>query len=340
MSDNDFAVIRELCEDEEASGWTKSVLAINQEEGKKVLITRLSKDKIIRFYTYRENASKLTPAKMTALHEKAEKKYKEEEEKFISINKKVKGLSHPNIAKVIGAGIDSGTNENIVLTEFASGMTVYKITEGMPVACMAPLFLQMIDAVSFMHQNSLLHLNLKPRRIRVLEEQNGFLLKLTDFGYAVNFGEFNESYLPTPPFCAPEVALLEKDKIGETSDLYSLGAIMYYCMTRVLPFPDREQIETPNELIEVLKTEYSEPMTPSQRKPDILEMPYVGGIPYKVDSEKVLQLEKIVMGLIQRDVNARPVKKASQLFNLVKDVFSEAVENRFSSSATISTMGI
>ena len=108
-------------------------------------------------------------------------------------------------------------------------------------------------------------------------------------------------------------------------------------MTRVLPFPDRDPIETPRELVEVLKTEHSEPMPPSQRRPDILDMPYVGGIPYKVDSGKVLKLEEIVMGLIQRNVNARPIKTTVELHRKISAIFPEAGGGGFSSSATLTT---
>ena len=334
MKEFNFAVLREMSEEDEASGWVKSALAVK--DGKKVVGMRLNKDKILKFYTYRTDVDKLTQEKLTAIKVKAEAKFKEEEARFERVNKKVIGLSHPNITKVTYVGTDTATNETIVVLEYAPGLSIYKTTEGMPVACMAPIFLQLIDAVVFMHQKKLLHLNLKPRRIRIKDDDDGFSfkLKLTDFGYAMDFGKFDEGYLPTPPFCAPEVAFQQKDKIGATSDLYSVGTIMYYCMARVLPFPDREEIETPRELVEVLKTE-TEPMLLSERRPEVLDMPYVGGFKYKVDSEKVKKLEEIVMGLIKKNVEDRPIKSALALAEAVLAIFPEAEANKFTSSATM-----
>lgn len=332
-----YKVLKELHEDEEPSSWTKSVLSENPEGGGKLVLARLHKEKILQFYTYRESAEGLTPEIRKRLVEKATAMFNEEDARFAAINNKVVGLTHPNIAKVIKVEKDPQTKDTVVVFEYAPGKSIADITSGMTVEAMIPFFLNMIEAVIFMHQNSLLHLNLKSKRIRVDDGLN-LSVKLTDFGYAADFGKFEDYYFPAPGYCAPEVALKQKDKIGETSDLYSLGAIMYHCMARVAPFPERASADTPGSLADAIAGE-SEPMKPSEKNPHILEMPYIGGIPYKIDSAKVLQLEEIVMDLIQKNVEDRKIRTALELSEKISAIFKDACKDRMTPSSSI-TFGI
>ncbi|MBI2091661.1 MAG: protein kinase family protein [Deltaproteobacteria bacterium] len=330
----DFSVIRELREAEETSSWIKSVIAVMPDTGSPVIISRLNKEKLIKHYSYAPNAEKLSASEQKAILERAELKFVQEAKDFIEINKKVIGLSHSNIVGVLHVDKDQTTGEDIIVREFFSGISLYDMTEGMAVEGMIPLFLGLIDAVDFIHRHKFLHLNLKPKKVRISESINGYTIKLADFGYAADKKSNPETIHGVLAFGAPEVLLRDKDKFGEGSDIFSIGAIMYYCMTRAWPFPQREGAKDFGRLIEILKNEHM-PMKPSAANPAILDTAFTAGIRYKKDIKKISQFEDAVMDIISE----RKIQTAGELHRVIMDIFPDITTGQVISSATI-TSGI
>ncbi len=345
----DFNIIRALRDDEESSSWIKSQIVTTTDTGKMAIASRLNKDKIIKHYSYIPNPE-LAPLEegplarppvtvnygdeMTQAREYANIRYKEELQRFIESNKKALGLTHPNIVGVMELRKDQTTGEDIIIREFYMGDSIYDMTKGLLVEGMVPIFLGVIDAVDFIHRKRMLHLNLKPMRIRVVHTEYGFQVKLTDFGYASDFGKIGDFVHGVPSFSAPEVIFKQKREIGETSDLYSIGAIMYYCMTRALPFPLRNGAKSMDRLIDMVEREH-EPMKPSDQNPAIIENP-TEKIKLNREPEKVKLLEDLVMGLIKKEPSDRLVKSAVDLHKKISAIFKGVKSGIAAPSATFS----
>lgn len=323
-----YVVIRELSKDEEPSHWTRSQLAVDTRTNEKVLISRLDKIKYTAFYNVRAQSEAETDEEKAAVKINAEAKYKEELEQFVEQHKKVVGLSHPNIAKVIDVGIDQGSGEAVVTVEYVDGAPIFDVTNGMSILGMIPIFLSVLEALDYIHDADLLHLNLKSKRILV---KAGFpsKAKLTDYGYAINIGNVPERVLGSAKYSAPEVIMGQRDKIGVISDLYSFAVLAYCCMTRVYPFPDREDVSNNYELREMIQKE-DEPMKPSARNTFMLRKDCD-----KFAADKISKLEDVVMTQLKPNPDDRPLRTASEFQKNISGLFQEELEKKKIGDITI-----
>ena len=85
---------------------------------------------------------------------------------------------------------------------------------------------QICDGVAYMHQNNILHLDLKPENVLCITP-NSNEIKIIDFGLARKFDPKNKFKVMfgTPEFVAPEVVNYET--IDYATDMWSVGVICY-----------------------------------------------------------------------------------------------------------------
>lgn len=100
------------------------------------------------------------------------------------------------------------------------------------------LLLQVTSAIAYAHGKSVMHRDLKPANILIDQDEDAFVV---DFGLARDLGAaggatLTGQMLGTPAYMSPEQALGDSDRIGETSDVYALGAVLYECLTGRAPF--------------------------------------------------------------------------------------------------------
>jgi serine/threonine-protein kinase len=143
-------------------------------------------------------------------------------------------LSHPNIARLLDAGIAAGGQPYLVL-EFVDGEPIDRWceTRGLSVEARVRLFLEALAAVGFAHENLILHRDLKPANILVTAEGH---VKLLDFGIAKLLDE-GEQGAPateltqlagrafTPEYAAPEQ--IQGGDVTTATDVYALGVLLY-----------------------------------------------------------------------------------------------------------------
>lgn len=146
-------------------------------------------------------------------------------------------LAHPNIARLLDAGVTEAGQPFLVL-EYVQGTRIDRYCEvhGLGPTQRLTLFRQVLDAVEHAHANLIVHRDLKPSNILVTSEGEA---KLLDFGIAKlvageSAGERTEltargGLTFTPEYAAPEQVL--GGPITTGTDVYSLGVLIYLLLT-------------------------------------------------------------------------------------------------------------
>jgi len=151
------------------------------------------------------------------------------------------GLEHPNIARLLDAGL---TSEGIpfIVMEFVAGEPVHEYCrkQDLPVRDRLRLFLKICDAVQFAHRSLVVHRDLKPSNILVTEEG---IPKLLDFGIAKMLSPVGTEAEPgtmpltqamTPDYASPEQ--LRGANVNTATDVYSLGVLLFELLAGHRPY--------------------------------------------------------------------------------------------------------
>ncbi|KAI1200997.1 hypothetical protein F5X97DRAFT_291854 [Nemania serpens] len=156
---------------------------------------------------------------------------------------------HPHIARLYEVMV----TESLVwlVLEYCPGDELYNylLKHGpLPVDKVQKTFTQLVGAVSYVHQQSCVHRDLKLENILLDKYEN---VKLVDFGFTREY-EGKSNYLQT--FCgticysAPEMLKGEK-YAGEKVDVWSLGVILYALLCGELPFDDDDDNVTRTKIL-------------------------------------------------------------------------------------------
>ncbi|KAI1173648.1 kinase-like protein [Nemania sp. FL0916] len=156
---------------------------------------------------------------------------------------------HPHIARLYEVIV----TESLVwlALEYCPGDELYNylLKHGpLPVDKVKKIFSQLVGAVSYVHQQSCVHRDLKLENILLDKHEN---VKLVDFGFTREY-EGKSNYLQT--FCgticysAPEMLKGEK-YAGEKVDVWSLGVILYALLCGELPFDEDDDNVTRSKIL-------------------------------------------------------------------------------------------
>ncbi len=145
------------------------------------------------------------------------------------------GLQHPNVVGVYDRGAYDGTY--YIAMEYVPGRTLKQlVTEEGPLDPVRAIDLvcEILKAVRFAHRRGVIHRDLKPHNVIVDESDHA---KVTDFGIArAGASDMTEtgSILGTAQYLSPEQA--QGLAVSPSSDLYSVGVILYELLTGRVPF--------------------------------------------------------------------------------------------------------
>ena len=174
-------------------------------------------------------------------------------------------LEHPNIALLLDGGTTMDGLPYFVM-EYVEGLSITKFCDlhQFSIEERLKLFQSICSAVAYAHQNLVVHRDLKPSNIHVTEDGTP---KLLDFGIAkllnpdwsVNTAEATATMFRamTPEYASPEQ--LRGLPITTTSDVYSLGVVLYELLTGTRPF--KFESHQPEEVAKIVFT--TEPIRPS-----------------------------------------------------------------------------
>lgn len=133
-------------------------------------------------------------------------------------------IAHPHIACVFTYEPATVVGPGIVM-EYVDGRTLADFLAENPSKAMRErVFVQLLQAVAYMHRCGVVHNDIKPGNILVTRADND--VRLIDFGLADNDAHYLARTMGcTPAYASPELLAREKD-IDARSDIYSLGVIM------------------------------------------------------------------------------------------------------------------
>ena len=164
--------------------------------------------------------------------------------RFKNESKAISLLNHPNIVKVYDVSVSE--NLQYIVMEYVDGMTLReylnerggKLTSRETVHFIS----QILKALDHAHHNGVVHRDIKPQNIMLLD--NG-QLRMMDFGIARISRAENQltggKAMGSVHYISPEQA--KGDETDFTSDIYSVGVMMYEMLSGHLPFDADDVVE-------------------------------------------------------------------------------------------------
>ncbi len=146
-------------------------------------------------------------------------------------------LRHPNVVRVYDVGEQDGIH--FIVMEFLEGMALdayFRQNAPVDLDLFFHLFFQLASALGEAHRHGIIHRDVKPANVSILE---GPKAVLTDFGIAAALSVDNRLTMPgilmgTPAYMSPEQAR-GTSNLDPRTDVFSLGMMMYEVLSGVLP---------------------------------------------------------------------------------------------------------
>ena len=229
-------------------------------------------------------------------------------------------LDHPGIVPIFEIGQHEG--QHYFSMGFVEGDSLAARVAESPLAPTdaAQLVHTIAEAVQFAHDRGVIHRDLKPANILLDRARQP---RVTDFGLARRVEGNSEltatgQILGTPSYMAPEQASGKSEQVSPLTDVYALGAILYFLLTGRPPFQAPSTLET---LRQVLETE---PLAPRQLNPNVtldlqtITLKCLEKSPdrrYASAQELSEELERFLRG---EPVRARPINKLQRAWRWVR----------------------
>jgi eukaryotic-like serine/threonine-protein kinase len=185
--------------------------------------------------------------------------------RFKNESKAVAVLSHPNIVKVYD--VSFGDRIQYIVMEYIDGITLKEYIEQQKVLTWKEAVhftVQILRALSHAHERGIVHRDIKPQNIMMLEDGT---IKVTDFGIA-RFAHsetktMTDKAIGSVHYISPEQA--RGSLTDEKSDIYSVGVMLFEMLTGDLPF------EADSAVSVAIMQMQENPRKPRSLNPDIPE---------------------------------------------------------------------
>jgi eukaryotic-like serine/threonine-protein kinase len=183
-------------------------------------------------------------------------------------------MNHPGIARVLDAGATEEGWPYFVM-EYVDGPTLTRFCDehSLDGRARLSLFVKVCEAVQHAHQKGVIHRDLKPSNILVATVDGRPQPKVIDFGVAKATGQRAAEHtaytrlgfiVGTPGYMSPEQADRGDLDLDTTTDIYSLGVVLYELLVGAPPFdPDALRRAGYSEMQRLIRE--SEPTVPSKR---------------------------------------------------------------------------
>jgi len=146
-------------------------------------------------------------------------------------------LQHPNIVRLYGLERDEEEDLAFIVMDYVDGPTLadkLKLARGpLPLSEVVSIAEGVAAALTYAHKQGIYHRDIKPSNILIARDGRAIL---SDFGIARLSDALTTTYqgIGTPAYMSPEQC--QDQEIGAPSDIYSLGVVLYECLTGRRPF--------------------------------------------------------------------------------------------------------
>jgi serine/threonine-protein kinase len=184
--------------------------------------------------------------------------------RFVTEAKAASAIGSKHIVQVHDFG-NLPDGATYIVMEHLEGITLGEALDkpsGVTVDQALQIGIQIAEALSVAHAAGVVHRDLKPDNIFLLETDNGWFVKILDFGIAKILSASQKltqagSVMGTPHYMAPEQAT--GGRTDERTDIYSLGVMLYEMVCGQVPF----DAENP---LAVISMQVTDPPVPLRKR--------------------------------------------------------------------------
>jgi serine/threonine protein kinase len=215
-------------------------------------------------------------------------------------------LTHDNICRIYEIGEENGIY--FIVMEYIEGETLAEriSRQGLTLSTSVHIAIQVSDALGEAHSKGIIHRDIKPQNV-IINSHNK--VKILDFGLAKIVPLKNDELIEgdtasaltgagvimgTAPYMSPEQA--KGTAVDARSDLFSMGAMLYECVTGARPFTGSNRMEICAQVL------YVTPPAPS-----------------KINARVPAELDKIILQALEKNASAR-FQKAEQMLSELRGV--------------------
>ncbi len=156
-------------------------------------------------------------------------------EQFRREAKSAARLIHPNIINIYD--VVSEDDEQYIVMEYVDGVTLKEILKKcrLPLKTVLEIAVQLADGLQHAHSHNIVHCDIKPQNILIDKQMHP---KIADFGIAKMVSNqtmvYTSAVMGSVHYISPEQA--SGEKITASSDVYSLGIVLFEMLTGQVPF--------------------------------------------------------------------------------------------------------